>query len=108
MITDMKSGFRGVTDEQLTRLRAREDELYRQRTPKSRETFERAQANLLNGVPMPWMGDWGTSHPLFVESASGNRITDIDGNSYVDFCLGDTGAMFGHSTEATAEVAASD
>jgi glutamate-1-semialdehyde aminotransferase len=103
MITDMKSGFRVVTDEQLARLRGREDELYRQRTPKSRETFERAQANLLNGVPMPWMGDWGTSHPLFVESASGNRITDIDGNTYVDFCLGDTGAMFGHSPEATAE-----
>lgn len=103
MITDMKSGFRVVTDEQLARLRAREDELYRQRTPKSRETFERAQANLLNGVPMPWMGDWGTSHPLFVESASGNRITDIDGNSYVDFCLGDTGAMFGHSPAATAD-----
>ena len=103
MITDMKSGYRVVTDQQLADLRAREDELYRQRTPKSRETFERAQAMLLNGVPMPWMGDWGTSHPLFVESAAGNRITDIDGNTYIDFCLGDTGAMFGHSPEATAE-----
>ncbi len=103
MITDMKSGYRLVSDQQLADLRAREDELYRQRTPKSRETFERAQAMLLNGVPMPWMGDWGTSHPLFVESAAGNRITDIDGNTYIDFCLGDTGAMFGHSPEATAE-----
>ena len=103
MITDMKSGYRVVTDQQLANLRAREDEFYRQRTPKSRETFERAQAMLLNGVPMPWMGDWGTSHPLFVEFASGNRITDIDGNTYIDFCLGDTGAMFGHSPEPTAD-----
>ena len=103
MITDMKSSYRGVTDEQLAVLRAREDELYLRRTPKSRATFASAQEMLLNGVPMPWMGDWGTSHPLFVESASGNRITDIDGNCYIDFCLGDTGAMFGHSPEPTAE-----
>lgn len=103
MITDMKSVYRVVTDEKLADLRAREDELYLQRTPKSRATFARAQEMLLNGVPMPWMGDWGTSHPIFVESASGNRITDIDGNCYIDFCLGDTGAMFGHSPEATAE-----
>ena len=61
---------------------------------------------LLNGVPMPWMGDWGTSHPIFVSKASGNRVTDIDGNEYVDFCLGDTGAMFGHSPQATAEAVA--
>lgn len=103
MITDMKSSYRGVTDEQLAVLRAREDELYLRRTPKSRATFASAQEMLLNGVPMPWMGDWGTSHPLFVDSASGNRITDIDGNCYIDFCLGDTGAMFGHSPEPTAE-----
>ena len=103
MITDKKSSYRGVTDEQLAVLRAREDELYLLRTPKSRTTFARAQEMLLNGVPMPWMGDWGTSHPLFVDSASGNRITDIDGNCYIDFCLGDTGAMFGHSPEPTAE-----
>lgn len=103
MITDMKSSYRCVTDEQLARLRVREDERYRQRTPRSQATFVRAHEMLLNGVPMPWMGDWGTSHPLFVESASGNRITDIDGNIYIDFCLGDTGAMFGHSPAATAE-----
>lgn len=103
MITDMKSSYRGVTDEQLAVLRAREDDLYLRRTPKSRATFASAQEMLLNGVPMPWMGDWGTSHPLFVDSASGNRITDIDGNCYIDFCLGDTGAMFGHSPEPTVE-----
>jgi glutamate-1-semialdehyde 2,1-aminomutase len=34
------------------------------------------------------------------------RFTDVDGNSYVDFCLGDTGAMTGHSPAATAEAIA--
>jgi len=57
-------------------------------------------------VPMPWMGDWGTAHPIFVRRALGNRVIDLDGNEYIDFCLGDTGAMFGHSPEATAETVA--
>jgi glutamate-1-semialdehyde 2,1-aminomutase len=40
---------------------------------------------------------------LFIAHASGVDLTDADGNSYVDFCLGDTGAMFGHSPKALAE-----
>jgi len=103
MITDKRTPFRIVTDYQLDRLMEREKELFHQRTKKSKDIFQNAQGMLLNGVPMPWMGDWGTSHPIFVHCATGNRITDIDGNQYVDFCLGDTGAMFGHSPEATAK-----
>lgn len=102
MITDYKSPYRLVTDEQLAKLRAEEDKLFKERTKKSREAFDQAHANLLNGVPMPWMGDWGTDYPIFLDHAEGNRCYDIDGNEYVDFCLGDTGAMFGHSPAATA------
>jgi glutamate-1-semialdehyde 2,1-aminomutase len=43
------------------------------------------------------MVDWGTPFPLFIAKAAGVELTDADGNSYIDFCLGDTGAMFGHS-----------
>jgi glutamate-1-semialdehyde 2,1-aminomutase len=103
MITDKKTPYRLVSDQKLAELRRRESALFEERTHKSRQLFQEAQEMLLNGVPMPWMGDWGTSHPIFVEHASGNRLTDIDGNEYIDFCLGDTGAMFGHSPEATAE-----
>jgi glutamate-1-semialdehyde 2,1-aminomutase len=106
MITQKRSPYRLITDKQLAGLRAREDALFQTRTRKSKETFDKAQERLLNGVPMPWMGDWGTSHPIFVSKASGNRVTDVDGNEYVDFCLGDTGAMFGHSPQATAEAVA--
>jgi glutamate-1-semialdehyde 2,1-aminomutase len=49
---------------------------------------------------MHWMVDWGTPFPLFVNRANGVDITDADGNCYIDFCLGDTGAMFGHSRKA--------
>ena len=92
-----------ISDAQLDTLMRREVARYESRTPGSRAIHDRADDVLLNGVPMPWMGDWGTAYPLFVDHAAQNRITDVDGNDYIDFCLGDTGAMFGHSPSATAE-----
>lgn len=76
---------------------AREAALYRERHPVSAELARAAQPHWLNGVPMHWMADWGTPHPLFVHAARGARLRDADGHEYTDFCLGDTGAMFGHS-----------
>jgi glutamate-1-semialdehyde 2,1-aminomutase len=102
MITDALSPYRLVTADRLARLNERETALFAQRTPKSKALFDAAHDALLNGVPMPWMGDWGTGHPLAVDEARGNRVVDVDGNEYLDFCLGDTGAMFGHSPEPTA------
>lgn len=51
----------------------------------------------LDGVPMHWMKDWPMPFPMLVAEARGARIADIDGFEYDDFCLGDTGSMFGHS-----------
>lgn len=64
--------------------------------PKSKALFERARHSLLGGVPMPWMMRWAGGFPVFAEKASGARITDVDGHTYVDLCLGDTGSMPGH------------
>ena len=75
----------------------REKSLFIQRNPKSKEHSDNAARNWLRGVPMHWMVDWGTPYPLFVETANGVDVIDADGNTYFDFCLGDTGAMFGHS-----------
>jgi glutamate-1-semialdehyde 2,1-aminomutase len=68
--------------------------------PRSRALFEAAKAHLHDGVPMSWMIRWAGAFPLFVERASGARFTDVDGREYVDFCLGDTGAMTGHAPPA--------
>jgi glutamate-1-semialdehyde 2,1-aminomutase len=81
----------------------REKSLFLQRNPKSKALAGKAAENWLRGVPMHWMVDWGTPFPLFVNQANGVDITDADGNSYIDFCLGDTGAMFGHSPKAVVE-----
>jgi glutamate-1-semialdehyde 2,1-aminomutase len=80
---------------------ARERELFRDRNPRSRELHEQARASLLAGVPMSWMTMWPGGYPLYLERASGASIVDVDGHEYADFCLGDTGAMAGHSPEPT-------
>ena len=69
--------------------------------PRSRALAEQAKANLLGGVPMHWMVRWPGGFPVFAVEAQGARFRDVDGLEYVDFCLGDTGAMAGHSPEPT-------
>jgi glutamate-1-semialdehyde aminotransferase len=71
--------------------------------PACRERFERAKRSLLDGVPMNWMVKWAGPWPLFVDQASGARLRCVDGQELVDFCLGDTGAMAGHSPARTVE-----
>ena len=68
--------------------------------PRSHALFERAKAHLHDGVPMSWMIRWAGAFPLFVARAGGARFQDVDGREYVDFCLGDTGAMTGHAPPA--------
>ncbi len=70
--------------------------------PKSAKLATQASLHFLYGVPMHWMNDWGTPSPLFMQSAQGAHFTCADGLDYSDFCLGDTGAMFGHSPPAVA------
>ncbi len=85
----------------LAQLRAREDARFLALHPKSGELFEKGKAHMPGGVPMSWMAKWPGAYPVFVENAKGARFTDVDGNTYIDFCLGDTGSMTGHSPDAT-------
>lgn len=76
------------------------------RHPASRQMAADAGTHFPGGVPLHWMLDWETPFPLFVREAAGSTVTDIDGHRYADFCLGDTGAMFGHSPEPVARAIA--
>lgn len=87
----------GIAEQAVEVLRARERQHFLERNPQSVALAERARHSLFGGVPMHWMSDWSTPVPLFVERAQGARFFDVDGHDYVDFCLGDTGSMFGHS-----------
>ncbi len=91
-----------VNRERLRELRASENQRFLDAHPRSLALSERARKTLVGGVPMNWMQRWPGGVPIFVEEASGAHFVDVDGHSYIDFCLGDTGAMTGHSPPATA------
>lgn len=80
---------------------AREQRDFVARHPRARVLHERATRSLLSGVPMNWMVKWAGAVPLYVEAASGAHFRDVDGHDYIDFCLGDTGAMAGHGAAPT-------
>src|SRR3954447_17417876 len=85
----------------LASLMASETSAFERANPRSKALFERAKGSLLDGVPMNWMVRWAGPCPLFVAAASGARFVHVDGHEYVDFCLGDTGAMAGHGPAPT-------
>jgi glutamate-1-semialdehyde 2,1-aminomutase len=87
----------------IAELTAREERRFRDEHPRSLQLAERSRRSLLAGVPMHWMAKWPGGFPVFVAEAHGARFVDVDGNEYVDLCLGDTGAMTGHSPAATVD-----
>ncbi|QJI37131.1 aspartate aminotransferase family protein [Pseudomonas sp. ADAK13] len=87
----------GICESAVAIFAANERRRFIESNPKSVALAERAKANLFNGVPMHWMSDWSMPTPLFVQHAKAARFTDVDDHEYIDFCLGDTGTMFGHS-----------
>jgi len=87
-------------------LMEREERSFVATHPRSAALYERAQKSLLGGVPMNWMKKWAGKFPVFVAEAHGAHFKDVDGHDYIDFCLGDTGAMTGHSPEAAVETIA--
>ncbi len=87
--------------QQLEALIARERQTYEGEHARSRELHSEASGSLLGGVPMSWMAMWVGGFPIYQQRAHGSTIVDVDGNEYADFCLGDTGAMAGHSPEPT-------
>jgi glutamate-1-semialdehyde 2,1-aminomutase len=93
--------MRTIDRTRLQSLMQREQQKFVADRPKSATLFERARKSLLGGVPMNWMAKWAGAFPPFVREARGAEFFDVDGHRYVDFCLGDTGAMTGHSPSAT-------
>lgn len=96
----------GIDADRADAFYAAEAERYAAARPRSLMLAAQLAQGFYDGVPMHWMRDWPTPYPLHVESASGASITDVDGHVLADFCLGDTGSMFGHSPEPVARAIA--
>ncbi len=95
-----------IDRDRLQRFMERERDTFRENHPRSGELAEDAKGSLLFGVPMNWMTRWPGDYPVFVDRAEGARFTDVDGNGYVDFCLGDTGGMAGHAPKVAVDAIA--
>jgi len=95
-----------IDRQRLAELRTQEEQRFVELHPRSATLATHARRSLLGGVPMAWMTRWPGAFPLFFDHAQGARFTDVDGIEYVDFCLGDTGAMTGHALPQVAEALA--
>jgi glutamate-1-semialdehyde 2,1-aminomutase len=87
----------------LAALLARERDAFAQRHPRSRAAYRQAAGSLLGNVPMTWMNKAAGGFPVYLAEARGASVTDLDGHRYADFCLGDSGAMAGHSPPPTVQ-----
>jgi len=97
MLTETET-LGGVRPDRLEAFAARETRRFINSRPKARAAQAGASA-WLDGVPLHWMKDWPQPFPILVDKAKGARLTDIDGYGLDDFCLGDTGSLFGHSPD---------
>ncbi|MEQ1541468.1 MAG: transaminase [Novosphingobium sp.] len=95
-----------IADNAISAMLAAERARFAAANPRSAALAKEAARHWHRGVPFHWMLDWGTPFPLFAERAQGAELWDADGHRYDDFCLGDTGSMFGHSPEPVAQAVA--
>lgn len=100
---DDRDKIGGVSRSRMEALRTAEAARYEAARPRTRQALARGADAYLDGVPMHWMKDWPMPFPMLVAKAQGARIEDVDGHRLDDFCLGDTGSMFGHSPKPVAK-----
>jgi len=77
-------------------------EEYVLRTSKSKALFERAKRVLPAGVSYGIR--YFDPYPFYTAKAKGSKLYDVDGNEYIDFWLGHTALIFGHSPPAVMNV----
>jgi glutamate-1-semialdehyde 2,1-aminomutase len=87
-------------------LMASEQARYAATHARSGALYTQGKSNWLYGAPSHWMRRWIGGWPIYLRDEPrpyGVRFGDVDGNDYVDFCLGDTGGMCGHGHPAIVE-----
>jgi glutamate-1-semialdehyde 2,1-aminomutase len=96
--------------DRLARIRQREDAAFRDRIPKSLALGSKARAVMPSGVPMAWMAGFYRHPPVWASHGDGPGFTDVDGNRYLDFNVGDMSSVLGYAhprlTQVIAEQAA--
>lgn len=80
----------------IARVAGREAERFRAANPRAL-AHHAAAKGWFQSVPFHWMRDWPSPVPIVAASANDAVLVSIDGQTYDDFCLGDTASLFGHS-----------
>ena len=86
------------------RLLQEERSRYEERTGASRELYERATRSMPVGVTSSFQA--GDPYPIYLRSGVGSNVTDVDGNTYIDYHNGFGTMVVGHSHPKIAEVIA--
>jgi glutamate-1-semialdehyde 2,1-aminomutase len=71
---------------------------YQERTPRSKQLSDQARELMPLGVSSSVRAF--DPHPLFIASAQGSRLTDVDGNEYIDFAMSFGASLAGHAHPA--------
>jgi glutamate-1-semialdehyde 2,1-aminomutase len=84
-------------------LKEREDAAFAAARPRSLALWTAGQKVMPNGVPMSWLRTSYDHLPLFVESAAGSRVRDVDGHEYADFNIADMSMFTGYGSPPVVE-----
>ena len=103
---DASTGLTSTQRDRLGTIWQREEPLFRARIPRSMALGQAARASMPNGVPMTWMAGFYRFPPPWVTRGDGATFTDVDGNSYLDFNIGDMSAVLGYAHPRLTEVIA--
>ena len=96
-------GGSGVDPARVAALKEREDAAFVRMRPRSQELWTSGQAVMPNGVPMSWLRTSYDHPPLFIETASGSRLRDVDGHEYADFNIADMSMFTGYGPAPVVE-----
>jgi glutamate-1-semialdehyde 2,1-aminomutase len=79
-----------------------EEAIFNERHRHSRELTDRARRSLAGGVASSWQAT--EPHPIYLAEGHGSKVTDVDGNEYVDFHNGYGAMAVGHAHPRIVEV----
>jgi glutamate-1-semialdehyde 2,1-aminomutase len=95
------TGVSAIDRARIAALTEREMAKLTERTPASKQRYERAVKVMPNGVPSSFQENdpW----PTYVERGAGTRVWDVDGNEYIDFHNGFGVMCIGHANPTVGE-----
>lgn len=85
----------GIASDRVKKVLDAELETYTKRTPESAALFERADKVMPFGVASSFQA--GDPYPIYLAEGHGSRVSDVDGNSYIDLHNGFGTMAAGHA-----------